>query len=204
MAELTEDFYKKRLEKDLSELKKMIDHHFVQRKQDEDELMELETRIVDRKEMREKQIKERAQREKDRVERDRLEKERKEADEQKKADEEAKKKKEAMAKMTNLHSGASRQRKGKATARDLKKKLLGDRRKPLNIDHMDLAKLQQKCKELYDSLLVLEVEKYDYEIGNEDKKYDVNMMRYRSNYLSGKASQEKTKRIGKINVGGKK
>ena len=51
---------------------------------------------------------------------------------------------------------------------------------------------------------VLEVEKYDYEIGNEDKKYDVNMMRYRSNYLSGKASQEKTKRIGKINVGGKK
>lgn len=51
MAELTEDFYKKRLEKDLSELKKMIDHHFVQRKQDEDELMELETRIVDRKEV---------------------------------------------------------------------------------------------------------------------------------------------------------
>ena len=48
---MTEDFYKKRLEKDLAELKKMIDTHFVQRKKDEDELVQLETRIVERKEV---------------------------------------------------------------------------------------------------------------------------------------------------------
>lgn len=199
MAELNEDFYKKRLEKDLAELKKMIDTHFVQRKKDEEDLVQLETRITERKEMREKQILERAQREKDRLERDRLEKEKKEAEEQRKADEEAARKKEAMAKMTNLHSGASRQRKGKATARDLKKKVLGERRKPLNIDHMDPDKLKQKCKDLWDYLHSLEVERYDYDYTNDDKKYEVNLLRYRVNMLSGKASKEKTKRIGRIN-----
>ena len=53
MAELNEDFYKKRLEKDLIELKKMIESHFVQRKTDEEELVELEKRITLRKEVRE-------------------------------------------------------------------------------------------------------------------------------------------------------
>jgi len=199
MAELNEDFYKKRLEKDLAELKKMIETHFVQRKKDEEELVQLETRITERKEMREKQILERAQREKDRLERDRLEKEKKEAEEQRKADEEAARKKEAMAKMTNLHSGASRQRKGKATARDLKKKVLAERRKPLNIDHMDPDKLKQKCKDLWDYLHSLELERYDYDCSNDEKKYEVNLLRYRVNMLSGKASKEKTKRIGRIN-----
>ena len=51
MAELNEDFYKKRLEKDLAELKKMIETHFVLRKKDEEELQELETRISERKEV---------------------------------------------------------------------------------------------------------------------------------------------------------
>merc|ERR1712130_230607 len=154
MAELNEDFYKKRLEKDLAELKKMIETHFVQRKKDEEELVQLETRITERKEMREKQILERAQREKDRLERDRLEKEKKEAEE---------------------------------------------RRKPLNIDHMDPDKLKQKCKDLWDYLHSLEVERYEYDSTNVDKKYEVNLLRYRVNMLSGKASKEKTKRIGRIN-----
>jgi hypothetical protein len=51
-------------------------------------------------------------------------------------------------------SGQPRQRKGKGTARDVKKKILADRRKPLNIDHMDLDKLKQKVQELYDYLSV--------------------------------------------------
>ena len=52
MAELNEEFYKKRLEKDLAELKKMIETHFVLRKKDEEELQELETRISARKEVK--------------------------------------------------------------------------------------------------------------------------------------------------------
>jgi len=46
-----EEFLKARLEKDLAELKKMIEAHFVQRKQDEDEIAQLEVRIVERKEV---------------------------------------------------------------------------------------------------------------------------------------------------------
>jgi len=49
------DFVKKRLEKDLLELKKMIDSHFEQRKKDESELTSLEDRIEKRKDVRMKQ-----------------------------------------------------------------------------------------------------------------------------------------------------
>ena len=54
------EFVKKRLEKDLQELKKMIEKHFEQRKADEADISELETRIEKRKEARAKQIAERA------------------------------------------------------------------------------------------------------------------------------------------------
>ena len=49
---------------------------------------------------------------------------------------------------------ANRQRKGRGTERDRKKKILSDRRKPLNIDHMDLDKLREKCQGLWDYLKV--------------------------------------------------
>ena len=55
------DFNKKRLEKDLLELKKMIASHFVQREKDEQELTNLETRMSTRQEMRKKQVEERQQ-----------------------------------------------------------------------------------------------------------------------------------------------
>ena len=54
------EFVKKRLEKDLQELKKMIEKHFEQRKKDEEDISELESRIEKRKEARAKQIEERA------------------------------------------------------------------------------------------------------------------------------------------------
>lgn len=49
---------------------------------------------------------------------------------------------------------ANRQRKGRGTERDRKKKILAERRKPLNIDHMDLDKLREKCQQLWDYLKV--------------------------------------------------
>ena len=54
------EFVKKRLEKDLQELKKMIEKHFEQRKSDEADISGLEGRIEKRKEARAKQIAERA------------------------------------------------------------------------------------------------------------------------------------------------
>jgi len=48
---MDEEFVKKRLEKDLQELKRMIAYHFEQRKKDEEELTELKGRIEKRKEV---------------------------------------------------------------------------------------------------------------------------------------------------------
>ena len=54
------EFVKKRLEKDLAELKKMIEKHFEARKEDEEQLDALKDRIEKRKEARAKQLEERA------------------------------------------------------------------------------------------------------------------------------------------------
>ena len=93
---MDQDFVKKRLEKDLEDLKRMIALHFEQRKKDESELEELKNRIDKRKQvhywpnghkwpseftrsfqMREEQLRLRAERERERQEFERLEKERK-------------------------------------------------------------------------------------------------------------------------------
>ena len=47
-------------------------------------------------------------------------------------------------------------RKGRGTERDKKKKILAERRKQLNIDHLDVEKLKAKAKELFDHLNNLE------------------------------------------------
>ena len=48
---MDEDFVKKRLDKDLQELKRMIEYHFQQRKKDEEELSQLKDRIEQRKQV---------------------------------------------------------------------------------------------------------------------------------------------------------
>jgi len=196
------EFVKKRLEKDLLELKKMIDAHFEQRKKDEGELTALEERIEKRRDVREKQKAERAQREKDRLERERIEKERKEEEMERKLAEEAEKKKKAMAAL-NANFGGQRteRKKGRGTDRDKKKKVLAERRKPLNIDHLEIDKLKAKAKELWDHLNQLEKDKFDYERETHDQKYDVNLLRFRVNSLTDQNSKQNSKmaRIGKLN-----
>jgi len=66
------DINRKRLEKDLAELKKMIAAHFEQRKLDEEELTNLSDRIEKRKKVREEQAIARAAREKERAEREKV------------------------------------------------------------------------------------------------------------------------------------
>ena len=66
------DINRKRLEKDLAELKKMIAAHFEQRKLEEEELSNLSDRIEKRKKVREEQTIARAAREKERAEREKV------------------------------------------------------------------------------------------------------------------------------------
>jgi len=69
-------------------------------------------------------------------------------------EEEERKRKEQMANMS-IHFGgymdrADRQRRGRrGTARDTKKKYLAERRKALNIDHLNKDKLIEKANEMF-------------------------------------------------------
>merc|ERR1711990_716756 len=176
-------FVKKRLEKDLEDLKKMIALHFEQRKKDEEELEELKSRIDKRKQMREEQMRLRAEREKERQEYERAEKERKAAEEAARKAEEEQKKKDAMAALSASFGGYKSQaqkRTGKGD-REKKKKVLAERRKPLNIDHLDADKVRAKIDEMYKYLCEIESERIEAEHAYEPARHEVTVMRNRVN-----------------------
>merc|ERR1711976_734249 len=107
-----------------------------------------------------------------------------EAEEERKRVEEEERKKTAMASMSQHYGGylarQDRQKGGKRqTEREKKRKTLAERRKPLNIDHLNTEKLRDKGKELAKWLAVLEEERYDFEVINERQKYDVSQLRAR-------------------------
>merc|ERR1712142_435425 len=144
-----------------------------------------------RKEVRQKQIEERAQREKERAERDKEEKLRREEEEMKKKALEEEKKKDALAAMSMNYGGylAKRQEQARnkrgGADKEKKKKILAERRKPLNIDHMDNQKLREKAQELWKWLVQLENEKYDTEVQYAMNSYLVKQSRNRYNDNQG-------------------
>ena len=85
--------------------------------------------------------------------------------------------------------------KGKrATQKEEKKKILSERRKPLNIDHLSGERLQEKVVELYEWLQTLEASKYDLELSFGELKSTLKGMRVRENDLV------KAKKGQKINL----
>ncbi|XP_050767240.1 troponin T, cardiac muscle isoform X4 [Gymnogyps californianus] len=177
-----DDIHRKRMEKDLNELQALIEAHFESRKKEEEELMSLKDRIEQRRAERAEQQRIRSEREKERQARMAEEKARKEEEEaRKKAEEEARKKK-AFSNM--LHFGGYMQKsekKGgkKQTEREKKKKILSERRKPLNIDHLNEDKLRDKAKELWQTIRDLEAEKFDLQEKFKRQKYEINVLRNR-------------------------
>ncbi|KAK3509984.1 hypothetical protein QTP70_024331, partial [Hemibagrus guttatus] len=76
------------------------------------------------------------------------------------------------------------QKKGKKqTEREKKRKILADRRKPLNIDHLNEDKLRDKAKELWDWMYKLEFEKFDHIEKLKRQKYEVISLRNRIDEL---------------------
>ncbi|XP_010786283.1 troponin T, fast skeletal muscle-like isoform X2 [Notothenia coriiceps] len=171
-----DDIHRKRLEKDLTELQSLIEAHFIQRKNDEAELLALVNRIEKRRTERAEQKRVRDELEKDRQIRIAEEKERKELeDARKKHDGDAKKKK-ALTNMTHQYAGVQQRdgKKGakKQTEREKKKKILADRRKPLSIDHLNDEKVKEKANEMWQWLFTLESEKFDLSEKLKKQKYD--------------------------------
>ncbi|XP_059360850.1 troponin T, fast skeletal muscle-like isoform X4 [Carassius carassius] len=172
-----DDIHRKRQEKDLSELQSLIEAHFIQRKKDEEELIALVNRIEKRRTERAEQQRIRAEKEKERQARLAEEKERREQEEQRKKQDDDAKKKKALTNMTHQYGGIQQKgegRKGakKQTEREKKKKILAERRKPLNIDHLSEDKLKEKASELWQWMMQLEAEKFDLSEKLKRQKYD--------------------------------
>ena len=186
-----DQIHRVRMEKDLQELKTLIATHFEQRKRDDEELENLKVRIDKRKAERAEQMKIRQEREKERIIKEKEERRLKEEEEARKLVEEEEKKKAAIANMSSHYGGylarGDRQKGNKRqTEREKKRKILAERRKPLNIDHLQSDKLKDKAKELYAWMSQLEEEKYDFEMKLERQKYDINQLRQRVNEYMGK------------------
>uniref|UniRef100_UPI00398F650F troponin T type 3a (skeletal, fast) isoform X2 n=1 Tax=Pristiophorus japonicus TaxID=55135 RepID=UPI00398F650F len=198
-----DDIQKKRQNKDLNELQTLIDGHFEHRKKEEEELVALKERIDKRRAERADQQRIRAEKEKERQTRQAEEKIRKEEDEaRKRAGDDAKKKK-ALSSMGAQYSSylakADQKRGKKSTGREKKKKILAERRKALNIDHLNEEKLKEKAKELHDWLCELESEKFDMGEKLKRQKYEITTARNRIDELQ----KHSKKGAGKGKVGGR-
>ncbi|KAG7473780.1 hypothetical protein MATL_G00099530 [Megalops atlanticus] len=183
-----DDIQKKRQNKDLMELQSLIDAHFEQRKKEEEDIIALKERIEKRRAERAEQQRVRAEKDKERQakrEEERLRRE--EAEAKKRAEEEAKKK-SALSSMGANYSSylqkADQKRGKKQTEREKKKKILAERRKPLNIDHLNEDKLRDKAKELWEWMKTLESEKFDHLEKLKRQKYEVTTLRKRVEELS--------------------
>ncbi|XP_042563605.1 troponin T type 2a (cardiac) isoform X2 [Clupea harengus] len=189
-----DDIHRKRMEKDLTELQTLIEAHFVNRKKEEEELINLTDRIEKRRSERAEQHRIRSEREKERQKHIEDERARKEDEEAKKrAVEDAKKKKT----LTSLHFGGYMQRTDrrvgkKQTEREKKKKILSDRRKPMDIDSMNENSLREKAKELVNWLFQLEAEKFDMQYEFTKQRYEINVLRNRVS--DHQKSSKRTKR----------
>lgn len=198
-----DDIHKKRQNKDLSELQGLIDLHFENRKKEEEELTALMDRIEKRRAERSEQQRIRAEKEKDRQNRQAEEKVRREEDDiRRRADDDAKKKK-ALTSMGAQYSSylarADQKRGKKQTGRETKKKILAERRKALNIDHLNEDKLREKAKELHDWLCQLESERFDMGEKLKRQKYEITTARNRIDELQ----KHSKKGAGKGKVGGR-
>jgi len=181
-----DDIHRKRQEKDMSELQSLIEAHFQQRKKDEEELIALVNRIEKRRAERAEQQRIRSEQEKERQARMAEEKERREQDEQRKKQDDETKKKKALTNMTQQYAGVQHKQDGKKgakkqTEREKKKKILADRKKPLNVDHLNEDKLKEKAAEMWQWLMGLEAEKFDLSEKLKRQKYDMNVLQTRIN-----------------------
>uniref|UniRef100_A0A8C3CBN0 Troponin T, slow skeletal muscle n=1 Tax=Cairina moschata TaxID=8855 RepID=A0A8C3CBN0_CAIMO len=127
------------MEKDLLELQTLIDAHFEQRRREENELVALMERIERRRAERNEQLRSRTEKERERQARLAEEKLRKEEEEAKKRAEDDAKKKKVLSTMPHFggYLAKAEQKRGKRqTGREMKLRILAERKKPLDIEHL--------------------------------------------------------------------
>ncbi|XP_061840459.1 troponin T2c, cardiac [Nerophis lumbriciformis] len=191
-----DDLHRKRLEKDFNDLQSLIEVHFSNRQKEEEELVDLRNRIERRRSDRAEQQRVRAEEERERQARVTEERVRREEEVAKlRAEEEAKKKKIFTNKSFGGYLQKVDQKKGKKlTAREEKKKALLERRKPLNIDHLNQEKLAEKAQDLWAWLHQLHAEKFELAEKLKRQKYDIYVLRNRvSDHQRGSKASKTTR-----------
>lgn len=194
-----DDLHRKRLEKDFNDLQALIELHFTNRQKEEEELIALRNRIERRRSDRAEQQRIRTEQERERQARLAEERARREEEAAKlRAEEEAKKKKIFTNKSFGSYLQKVDQKKGKKlTAREEKKKALLERKKPLNIDHLNQEKLAEKAQELWQWLHQLHAEKFELGEKLKRQKYDIYVLRNRVSDHQRGSKTSKTSRGAK-------
>ncbi|KAJ8373635.1 hypothetical protein SKAU_G00042150 [Synaphobranchus kaupii] len=176
-----DDLHRKRVEKDFNDLQSLIELHFSSRQKEEEELVALRSRIERRRADRAEQQRERAEQERERQARLAEEKLRREEEAARiRAEEEARKK----AVYTNKSFGGYLQKVEKKTGKKLterekKTKILMERRKPLNMEHLNQDKLVEKAHHLWDYMHQLYAEKFQLNEKLKRQRYDIYVLRNR-------------------------
>lgn len=191
-----DDLHRKRVEKDFNELQSLIEFHFNNRQKEEDELVALKNRIERRRADRAEQQRIRTERERERQARLAEERARREEEAAKlRAEDDARRKKTLSNKGYGGYLQKVDQKKGKKlTEREKKTKALMERRKPLNIDHLNQEKLGEKALDLWKWLSQLHAEKFDLAEKLKSQKYEINVLRNRVSDHQRGAKTTKTSR----------
>merc|ERR1739836_253303 len=184
------------------QLRDYINEWRKQREKEEEELKRLKEKQAKRKEIRaeqEKKLNQQKKEEEERLRKEEAEKKAKEAEEKKKRLEEAEMKRQAMmqaqkekqqaaggkgggAKMqggANVQDARREMTRTKEQLEEEKKISLSIRIKPLDVDAMDSDQLGAKAKELWDTIVRLETEKYDLEERQKRQDYDLKELKER-------------------------
>merc|ERR1712021_132799 len=186
------------------QLRDYINEWRKQREKEEEELKRLKDKQAKRKEIRaeqEKKLNQQKKEEEERLRKEEAEKKAKEAEEKKKRLEEAEMKRQAMMQaqkekqqaagkggkgakkndsgMSNVQDARREMTKTKEQLEEEKKISLSIRIKPLELDAMDSDQLSGKAKELWNTIVRLETEKYDLEERQKRQDYDLKELKER-------------------------
>merc|ERR1711876_120165 len=183
------------------QLRDYINEWRKQREEEEEELKRLKEKQAKRKEIRaeqEKKLNQQKKEEEERLRKEEAEKKAKEAEEKKKRLEEAEMKRQAMMQAQKEKQQAAGGKPSKSTGaaapnldarremsktkeqlEEEKKISLSVRIKPLDLEAMESDQLMGKAKELWDTIVRLETEKYDLEERQKRQDYDLKELKER-------------------------
>merc|ERR1711997_1197789 len=174
------------------QLREYINEWRKQRNKEEEELKKMKEKQAKRKEIRaeqEKKLATQKKEEEDKLRKEEAEKKAKEAEEKKKRLEEAERKRQEMMAAQKEKGGKKQQAPALDARREMSKTKeqveeemkisLSIRIKPLNLDAMDSDGLKSKARNLWDTILTLETDKYDYEQRRLAQDYELKELKER-------------------------